>query len=135
MNLVAPVAIVVGEELLPAFAAVRDQVSIAPQRSWFVADQDTCNHPGIASEGYVNLISASVDAASENPPSSQQVFFNDPCFYIYTSGTTGLPKAGVFKHGRWMRSSTSFGMIALNMRPDDVVYSTLPLYHATGPCV
>lgn len=135
VNLVAPVAIVVGEELLPAFAAVREQVSIAAQRTWFVADQDTYSHPGIAPEGYINLISASADASSDNPPSSQQIFCNDPCFYIYTSGTTGLPKAGVFKHGRWMRSSASFGMIALDMSPDDVVYCTLPLYHATGLCV
>jgi citronellyl-CoA synthetase len=135
VNLVAPVAIVVGEELLPAFAAVREHVSIAVQRTWFVADQDTYSHPGIAPEGHINLISASVDASSDNPPSSQQIFCNDPCFYIYTSGTTGLPKAGVFKHGRWMRSSASFGMIALDMSPDDVVYCTLPLYHATGLCV
>lgn len=135
VNLVAPVAIVVGEELLPAFAAVREQVSIGAQRTWFVADQDTYSHPGIAPEGYINLISASVDASSDNPPSSRQIFCDDPCFYIYTSGTTGLPKAGVFKHGRWMRSSASFGMIALDMSPDDVVYCTLPLYHATGLCV
>lgn len=135
VNLVAPVAIVVGEELLPAFAAVREQVSIGAQRIWFVADQDTYSHPGIAPEGYINLISASADASSDNPPSSRQIFCNDPCFYIYTSGTTGLPKAGVFKHGRWMRSSASFGMIALDMSPDDVVYCTLPLYHATGLCV
>ncbi|WP_434590616.1 long-chain-acyl-CoA synthetase [Pseudomonas sp. R4-83] len=135
VNLVAPVAIVVGEELLPAFAAVREQVSIGAQRIWFVADQDTYSHPGIAPEGYINLISASADASSENPPSSRQIFCDDPCFYIYTSGTTGLPKAGVFKHGRWMRSSASFGMIALDMGPDDVVYCTLPLYHATGLCV
>lgn len=135
INLVAPVAIVVGEELLPAFAAVREQVSIGAQRTWFVADQDTFNHPGIAPEGFINLISASADASSDNPPSSQQIFCNDPCFYIYTSGTTGLPKAGVFKHGRWMRSSASFGMIALDMSPEDVIYCTLPLYHATGLCV
>lgn len=135
INLVAPVAIVVGEELLPAFAAVREHVSIGAQRTWFVADQDTYSHPGIAPEGYINLISASADASSDNPPSSQQIFCNDPCFYIYTSGTTGLPKAGVFKHGRWMRSSASFGMIALDVSPDDVIYCTLPLYHATGLCV
>ncbi|WP_336356820.1 long-chain-acyl-CoA synthetase [Pseudomonas granadensis] len=135
VNLVAPVAIVVGEELLPAFAAVREQVSIAAQRIWFVADQDTFSHPGIAPDGFINLISASADASSDNPPSSQQIFCNDPCFYIYTSGTTGLPKAGVFKHGRWMRSSASFGTIALDMSSDDVVYCTLPLYHATGLCV
>ena len=135
INLVAPVAIVLGEELQPAFAAIREQVSIPAQRTWFIADRDTYSHPGIAPEGYINLISASADAPGDNPSSSGEVFFNDPCFYIYTSGTTGLPKAGVFKHGRWMRSSASFGMIALNMTPDDVVYCTLPLYHATGLCV
>jgi citronellyl-CoA synthetase len=135
LNLVAPVAIIVGGELVPAFSQVRERVSIAPARTWFVADQDTYNHPGIAPEGFVNLMTASVDAVDDNPASSQQVFFDDPCFYIYTSGTTGLPKAGVFKHGRWMRSSASFGLIALDMQPHDIVYCTLPLYHATGLCV
>jgi len=135
LNLVAPVAIIVGGELVPAFSMVRDRVAIAPARTWFVADQDTYNHPGIAPDGFVNLMTASVDAVDDNPASSQQVFFDDPCFYIYTSGTTGLPKAGVFKHGRWMRSSASFGLIALDMQPHDIVYCTLPLYHATGLCV
>jgi citronellyl-CoA synthetase len=135
VNLVAPVAIIVGEELVPAYLAVRDRISIKADRIWFVADQDTSRQPGVAPEGFINLITVSLDDASDNPASSRQIFFDDPCFYIYTSGTTGLPKAGVFKHGRWMRSSASFGMIALDMRPDDVVYCTLPLYHATGLCV
>ncbi|WP_095128961.1 long-chain-acyl-CoA synthetase [Pseudomonas sp. Irchel s3h14] len=135
LNLVAPAAIIVGEELVPAFSAVRERVSIEAARTWFVADRDTFSHPGIAPDGFINLMTASADSSGANPVSSQQVFFDDPCFYIYTSGTTGLPKAGVFKHGRWMRSSASFGLIALDMRPEDVVYCTLPLYHATGLCV
>ncbi|WP_223530059.1 long-chain-acyl-CoA synthetase [Pseudomonas sp. BF-B-26] len=135
LNLVAPAAIIVGEELVPAFSAVRERVSIDAARIWFVADRDTFSHPGIAPDGFINLMTASADSSSANPASGQQVFFDDPCFYIYTSGTTGLPKAGVFKHGRWMRSSASFGLIALDMRPEDVVYCTLPLYHATGLCV
>ena len=135
LNLVAPAAIIVGEELVPAFSAVRERVSIEAARTWFVADRDTFSHPGIAPDGFINLMTASADSSGANPASSQQVFFDDPCFYIYTSGTTGLPKAGVFKHGRWMRSSASFGLIALDMRPEDVVYCTLPLYHATGLCV
>ena len=135
VNLVSPVAIIVGEELVPAYLTVRDRVSIKADRTWFVADQDTSRRPGIAPEGFINLMTVSLDDASDNPASSRQIFFDDPCFYIYTSGTTGLPKAGVFKHGRWMRSSASFGMIALDMHPDDVVYCTLPLYHATGLCV
>ncbi len=135
LNLVAPVAVIVGEELVPVYSAVRERVAIDAARTWFVADRDTSSDPGIAPDGFVNLMTASADASSDNPASSQQVFFDDTCFYIYTSGTTGLPKAGVFKHGRWMRSSASFGLIALNMQPQDVVYCTLPLYHATGLCV
>ncbi|PQP06365.1 long-chain-acyl-CoA synthetase [Pseudomonas frederiksbergensis] len=135
LNLVTPVAIVVGEELVPAFNAVRERVAIDVARTWFVADQDTFSDPGNSPDGFTNLMTASCEASSDNPASSRRVFFDDPCFYIYTSGTTGLPKAGVFKHGRWMRSCASFGLIALDMQPQDVVYCTLPLYHATGLCV
>lgn len=39
LNLVSPVAIVVGAELVAAYATVRDQVSIRAERTWFVADQ------------------------------------------------------------------------------------------------
>ena len=131
LNLVKPVAIVVGAELLGAYSAVRDQVQIEPGRTWFVADRQQA---GVL-DGYTDLMAASAHCGVDNPSSSQRIYFNDPCFYIYTSGTTGLPKAGIFKHGRWMRSSASFGTIALDMGPQDVVYCTLPLYHATGLCV
>lgn len=131
LNLVNPVAIVVGAELVPAYAAVRDQVAIKAERTWFVADQQS----DVVPDGYTDLLAASADGSLENPASSGQVFFNDPCFYIYTSGTTGLPKAGIMKHGRWTKTAVSFASIALDMGPEDVVYCTLPLYHATGLCV
>lgn len=131
LNLVIPAAIVVGAELVDAYEVVRSQVSIAADKTWFIADQQQDNVPA----GYIDLMAASADHSLENPASTQQIYFNDPCFYIYTSGTTGLPKAGIFKHGRWMKSSASFGTIALDMGPEDVVYCTLPLYHATGLCV
>ncbi len=131
VNLVNPVAMVVGAELLDAHAAVRDQVAITADRTWCVADQQT----GTLPEGYIDLMAASADGSVENPASTGQVFFNDACFYIYTSGTTGLPKAGIMKHGRWNKTAVSFASIALNMGQQDVLYCTLPLYHATGLCV
>jgi len=131
LNLVTPVAIVVGAELAGALDAVRDQVAIAADRTWFVADSSVAPAP----EGYIDLMAASAECAEDNPASTAQIFFNDPCFYIYTSGTTGLPKAGIMKHGRWTKTAVSFGSIALDMGPDDVLYCTLPLYHATGLCV
>ena len=85
LNLVAPVAIIVGGELVPAFSQVRERVSITSARTWFVADQATYHHPGIAPDGFVNLMAASADASDDNPVNGQQVFFDDPCFYIYTS--------------------------------------------------
>ncbi|KPA89048.1 acyl-CoA synthetase (AMP-forming)/AMP-acid ligase II [Pseudomonas asplenii] len=135
ITLVSPVAMVVGAELLGAYSAVREQVAIDPARHYFVADQDTDADPGEAPAGWINLMSASLGQDQANPASSQQVFCDDPCFYIYTSGTTGLPKAGIFRHGRWMKTYASFGLIALDMGPQDVLYCTLPLYHATGLCV
>ena len=131
LNLVSPAAIVVGAELVAAYEAVRNQVAIPAERTWFVADQQASALP----DGYSDLMAASTEAPVDNPPSSAQIFFNDPCFYIYTSGTTGLPKAGIMKHGRWTKTAVSFGSIALDMGPDDVLYCTLPLYHATGLCV
>ncbi|MDZ4328902.1 MAG: AMP-binding protein, partial [Pseudomonas sp.] len=82
LNLVAPAAIIVGEELVPAFCAVRERVSIDAARTWFVADRDTYNQPGIAPDGFINLMSATADSPCDNPASSQQVFLDDPCFYI-----------------------------------------------------
>jgi len=131
LNLVSPAAIVVGAELVASYEAVCHQVQIPAEHTWFVADQQASAVP----DGYVDLITASAESPADNPPSTAQIFFNDPCFYIYTSGTTGLPKAGIMKHGRWTKTAVSFGSIALDMGPEDVLYCTLPLYHATGLCV
>ncbi|XP_064258058.1 LOW QUALITY PROTEIN: long-chain fatty acid transport protein 1-like [Passer domesticus] len=56
---------------------------------------------------------------------------DDRLFYIYTSGTTGLPKAAIVVHSRYYRIA-AFGYFAFRMRPDDVIYTCLPLYHAAG---
>ncbi|NWB25640.1 long-chain-acyl-CoA synthetase [Pseudomonas gingeri] len=135
LNLVKPTAIIVGEELVEAYDAVREHVAIEASSCYFLADADTTRDPGQAPAGYVNLARVSEEHPTLNPITSQQIYADDACFYIYTSGTTGLPKAGVFKHGRWMRVYGSFGLIALDMQPDDIIYCTLPLYHATGLCV
>uniref|UniRef100_A0A669D2Q0 Long-chain-fatty-acid--CoA ligase n=1 Tax=Oreochromis niloticus TaxID=8128 RepID=A0A669D2Q0_ORENI len=52
-------------------------------------------------------------------------------FYIYTSGTTGMPKAAVVVHSRYYRI-TAFGFHSFGLRPDDIMYNCLPLYHSAG---
>uniref|UniRef100_G1PVI6 Arachidonate--CoA ligase n=2 Tax=Myotis lucifugus TaxID=59463 RepID=G1PVI6_MYOLU len=56
---------------------------------------------------------------------------DDRLFYIYTSGTTGLPKAAIVVHSRYYRIA-AFGHHAYSMRPSDVLYDCLPLYHSAG---
>uniref|UniRef100_A0A672ZV76 Very long-chain fatty acid transport protein n=1 Tax=Sphaeramia orbicularis TaxID=375764 RepID=A0A672ZV76_9TELE len=59
---------------------------------------------------------------------------DDRLFYIYTSGTTGLPKAAIVVHSRYYRIA-AFGYFAFRMRPDDIIYDCLPLYHSAGNIV
>uniref|UniRef100_A0A3B3ZPX7 long-chain-fatty-acid--CoA ligase n=1 Tax=Periophthalmus magnuspinnatus TaxID=409849 RepID=A0A3B3ZPX7_9GOBI len=54
----------------------------------------------------------------------------DRLFYIYTSGTTGLPKAAIVVHSYYRIAA--FGYFAFRMRPDDIIYDCLPLYHSAG---
>ncbi|GIZ12322.1 long-chain-acyl-CoA synthetase [Pseudomonas sp. NCCP-436] len=135
INLVKPVALVIGEELLAAFEEVRGSTEALNKGLYYIADQDAFAAPGDTPAGYLNLLDETRSASEHNPATTRQIQGNDPCFYIYTSGTTGLPKAGIVKHGRWMKIYGGFGIIAMDMQPDDVMYSTLPLYHGTGLCV
>lgn len=56
----------------------------------------------------------------------------DTFAYIYTSGTTGLPKAGRVIHARVVSAGTGFGLFAMGLGGDDVLYVCLPLFHSTG---
>ena len=134
-NLVKPKMAIIGEELVETFEEVRKDLDIEEDQVYFLADADTTKDPGEAPKGYRNLSTESAGSPTHNPETTNQVYMNDACFYIYTSGTTGLPKAGIFKHGRWMKAYGGFGVMAMKLGPKDVLYSTLPLYHATGLCV
>lgn len=50
---------------------------------------------------------------------------------IYTSGTTGRPKGVMLSHRNLMFSAAASGRIRA-LRPDDVLYSVLPVSHSLG---
>lgn len=52
--------------------------------------------------------------------------------YIYTSGTTGLPKPCRISHGRAVLAGAGFGHVVFAFGEGDVLYSVLPLYHASA---
>ncbi|XP_070542337.1 long-chain fatty acid transport protein 2-like [Ptychodera flava] len=65
-------------------------------------------------------------------PRSQRkdVDMGDTCVYIYTSGTTGLPKPAKITY---KRINTTLHILDLfNITSDDIVYSSLPLYHSSA---
>jgi crotonobetaine/carnitine-CoA ligase len=75
-------------------------------------------------------LAAFADASAEEPDPSQ-VNASDPQYIMYTSGTTG-PSKGVISphsqaHGVGRSLAQNFGY-----RPDDVVYTCLPLFHGNA---
>ncbi|XP_038608630.1 bile acyl-CoA synthetase [Tachyglossus aculeatus] len=74
-----------------------------------------------------------VDAASPEPISPafrQGVTKDSAAFYIYTSGTTGLPKPAVLTHSKVLKTSGTLYLCGVSRT--DVVYTALPLYHASA---
>ena len=134
INLVKPVAIVVGEECRAAVDEIRQDLAIIPDNFHWFADQDTKKDAGKAPKGYLNLAEVLDQFPKFNVPTTHGVKGKDGLFYIYTSGTTGLPKAVVFSNSRWTLAYGTYGHV-LNLNEDDVMYCTLPLYHATGMVV
>ena len=131
INLVKPIALIVGEECRGAVDEIRQALEINEDRFHWFADQATTVQHGHAPTGYLNLAKMADNFARFNPPTTGKVQGKDGLFYIYTSGTTGLPKAVVFSNSRWTLAYGTYGHV-LALNKDDVMYVTLPLYHATG---
>ena len=67
--------------------------------------------------------------ADANPGTTAGIRGTDRLFYIFTSGTTGHAKASVMTNFRWFRSVLALPGMALCLKPRDVIYCPLPLYH------
>ncbi|HUT55821.1 MAG TPA: AMP-binding protein [bacterium] len=69
------------------------------------------------------------DAAFTRP--EVDVPMNTTLMIIYTSGTTGLPKGIKNSHGKLMNIGMASGML-LQLKPDDVGYACMPLFHSNS---
>lgn len=115
--------ILCGEECMDALASSGYAPGEVPGLRWIWDGQ------GSAPTGWLRLADGVAGGTATNPPETERVRLRDPCFYIFTSGTTGLPKASVMTHYRWLRGMAGLGQMALRLKPDDVLYCCLPLYH------
>ena len=69
------------------------------------------------------------DAPSEKP--DQKMDPDAISYIIYTSGTTGLPK-GVVVRNRMANVETFMQLAKVIVKPDDILYTCLPLFHANA---
>ncbi|ANF80940.1 long-chain-acyl-CoA synthetase [Acinetobacter sp. NCu2D-2] len=134
INLVKPIAVIVGDECHHAVDEIKHDLEVSTNRLHWFADQNTQQNKGQVPQGFTNLAEVIDTFAKFNVATTQTVQGKDGLFYIYTSGTTGLPKAVIFTNSRWTLAYGTYGHV-LNLNQNDVMYCTLPLYHATGMVV
>lgn len=133
VNLIKPKMLVIGEELIPAFDEIKAGLQPDhPTPFLFLADTNTRNAFGDAPSGYANMAQQVSTFNSHNPVLSDPPRTGDIAIYLFTSGTTGLPKAAPASHNKFLKAYGGFGLMSLAMKPEDVFYCTLPLYHGTG---
>ncbi|HBC57188.1 MAG TPA: long-chain-acyl-CoA synthetase [Gammaproteobacteria bacterium] len=132
INLVKPVAALIGDELLETINEIRDQLELPADKFFNVFDGDVTESAGPEIDGYTNFWSLAKDASKQNPAETNAVQKSDHLFYIYTSGTTGMPKASITNHERWLAAHVGVGHVIAGIKSSDCFYLTLPLYHATG---
>jgi fatty-acyl-CoA synthase len=78
-----------------------------------------------------HVISAGDIAAREGSAVAAGAAPGDPALIQYTSGSTGDPKGVLLSHANLLANIRAIGQ-AIDIRPDDVAVSWLPLYHDMG---
>uniref|UniRef100_A0A671R9D3 Very long-chain fatty acid transport protein n=1 Tax=Sinocyclocheilus anshuiensis TaxID=1608454 RepID=A0A671R9D3_9TELE len=124
MGVSASRALVFGAELVDAVSEVSS--SLSESMVWFSTGD---LRPDQMATLKCHPLDSILASAPRNPPPC--AVSKDRLFYIYTSGTTGLPKAAIVVHSRYYRIA-AFGYHSFRMRPDDIIYDCLPLYHSAG---
>jgi len=140
VQMVAPKLLMLGSELNKNYLEIAATVSacrivVQVEDNLLHAQAPTLTANQLHCEYTIKLEDLKNGFPTNNLDSSRKIYLHDPCFYIFTSGTSGLPKVGIFTQGRWMKVFGGIGKLAVELKQDDVLYATIPLYHATALCV
>jgi fatty-acyl-CoA synthase len=81
---------------------------------------------------FAQIHAESQDLSSANLAETDAIKLGDICYYVFTSGTTGMPKSAALTHLRWIKAGIAFGKMAMALKPSDIQYCAMPLYHNTA---
>ncbi len=115
-------AVLLNPELAPAYASAKDQAPV-DLGVWSLG-------PAAGAEDVTPALRRMMDTRPE-AELRKGVVSSDVALFIYTSGTTGLPKAAKITHSRARGLMRAF-VDAVQVKGEDRIFLTLPLYHATG---
>jgi len=121
--------IIVNWRFLEEFQKVQADL---PKMQYVVVDTNDAPSDFALPEGAVALQDVK-NSSSENI--SIPLSATDLCLLMYTAGTTGLPKGIMFWQGKLLGGYNlqALSMVAkILVKPNDVVYTPLPLFHANA---
>ncbi len=120
--------IIVGEELLDAFEAIKNQLDLSDIRLYGIIDKKITSFP----DNYTELEAATQTSSKENPAITQDIRAGERYANVFTSGTTGMPKASIQIHKKWLSAFYWFGKINMNLNSNDVMYISIPFFHTNA---
>lgn len=129
LNLSGSSKIIVGAECLESLNTVMPKLDRIKPENCFV---DTRWAPDKPPAPEMQNLNEMLKASSEANPKSPPLNSKDPLLFIYTSGTTGLPKAARINNYRIHAVAYVMGFFGLALKPGDILYCPLPLYHSNG---
>ncbi len=121
--------IIIGEELVVAFAAVKGELNPGDDVSFYYLEDTGA---GSVPDGYQDWNQRTKGCDTQNPPTTSEMTMEDTFCYIFTSGTTGMPKAVITPQGKWISIYHLFGKVILNPTDKDTIYIPLPFYHGVA---
>jgi benzoate-CoA ligase len=113
-------ALVVSEQLLPAFAPILG--TLPWLKHVIVSGKDPQGH------AHLQALMAAAPDRFDTAPTTR----DDVCFWLYSSGSTGTPKGTLHIHSSLIQTAELYARPILGIRQDDLVFSAAKLFFAYG---